>query len=255
MPGGILYETKRGWLHRDNTDRRRALIMRGICTQWPEIEQSDLFCLAFFASYMGISGISAGVYKSAFLYGEIEEEVYVRLLTLKGFEDPYFSANHVYRVFKALYDFIKHSRPRRLVSALLLVVLWFSAGSFPSKLINGSSAGCTMVPCGSYPFPLFLFLPVDDWLFCLVELSLDSVFVPAVYNGSFTCCGMIFLLATSPLGFCMVESRSCLVEQCIFSLKSWCWSQSNSAFLLFDLFLLFIKTTVTARNDFIPAGS
>ncbi|GJS16659.1 ribonuclease H-like domain-containing protein [Tanacetum coccineum] len=38
--------------------------------------------------------------KSAFLYGEIEEEVYVT--QPKGFEDPYFP-KHVYRVVKALY--------------------------------------------------------------------------------------------------------------------------------------------------------
>ncbi|GJZ51502.1 putative ribonuclease H-like domain-containing protein [Tanacetum coccineum] len=62
------------------------------------IEAIRLF-LAF-ASYMGFLVYQLDV-KSAFLYGEIEEEVYVT--QPKGFEDPYFP-KHVYRVVKALYD-------------------------------------------------------------------------------------------------------------------------------------------------------
>ncbi|GJU00778.1 putative ribonuclease H-like domain-containing protein [Tanacetum coccineum] len=68
------------------------------------IEAIRLF-LAF-ASYMGLSSISMDV-KSAFLYKEIEEEVYVT--QPKGFEDPYFP-KHVYRVVKALYGL--HQAPR-----------------------------------------------------------------------------------------------------------------------------------------------
>ncbi|GJV64034.1 putative ribonuclease H-like domain-containing protein [Tanacetum coccineum] len=45
---------------------------------------------------------------SAFLYGEIEEEVYVT--QPKGFEDPYFP-KHVYRVVKALYGLHQAPRP------------------------------------------------------------------------------------------------------------------------------------------------
>nr|GEV25522.1 hypothetical protein [Tanacetum cinerariifolium] len=59
-----------------------------------------------FASYMGFMVYQIDV-KSAFIYGEIEEEVYVT--QPKGFEDPY-NPKHVYRVVKALYGL--HQAPR-----------------------------------------------------------------------------------------------------------------------------------------------
>ncbi|GJU39878.1 putative ribonuclease H-like domain-containing protein [Tanacetum coccineum] len=68
------------------------------------IEAIRLF-LAF-ASYMGFMVYQMDV-KSAFLYGKIEEEVYVT--QPKGFEDPHFP-KHVYKVVKALYGL--HQAPR-----------------------------------------------------------------------------------------------------------------------------------------------
>nr|GEV05363.1 hypothetical protein [Tanacetum cinerariifolium] len=59
-----------------------------------------------FASYMGFMVYQIDV-KSAFLYGEIDEEVYVT--QPKGFEYPY-HPKHVYRVVKALYGL--HQAPR-----------------------------------------------------------------------------------------------------------------------------------------------
>ncbi|GJX22792.1 putative ribonuclease H-like domain-containing protein [Tanacetum coccineum] len=56
--------------------------------------------------------------KSAFLYGEIEEEVYVT--QPKGFEDPYFP-KHVYRVVKALYGL--HQAPRAWYARLSTFLL------------------------------------------------------------------------------------------------------------------------------------
>nr|GEY98692.1 retrovirus-related Pol polyprotein from transposon TNT 1-94 [Tanacetum cinerariifolium] len=61
------------------------------------IESIRLF-LAF-SSYMGFMVYQMDV-KSAFLYGEIKEEVYVT--QPKGFKDPY-NPKHVYKVVKALY--------------------------------------------------------------------------------------------------------------------------------------------------------
>nr|GFA60853.1 putative reverse transcriptase, RNA-dependent DNA polymerase [Tanacetum cinerariifolium] len=68
------------------------------------IEAIRLF-LAF-ASYVGFIVYQMDV-KSAFLYGEIEEEVYVT--QPKGFKDPH-NPKHVYRVVKALYGL--HQAPR-----------------------------------------------------------------------------------------------------------------------------------------------
>ncbi|GKB95419.1 putative ribonuclease H-like domain-containing protein [Tanacetum coccineum] len=75
------------------------------------IEAIRLF-LAF-ASYMGFLVYQMDV-KSAFLYGEIEEEVYVS--QPKGFEDPYFP-KHVYKVVKALYGL--HQAPRAWYNTII----------------------------------------------------------------------------------------------------------------------------------------
>ncbi|GKF55644.1 putative ribonuclease H-like domain-containing protein, partial [Tanacetum coccineum] len=56
--------------------------------------------------------------ESAFLYGEIEEEVYVT--QPKGFEDPHFP-KHVYRVVKALYGL--HQAPRAWYARLSTFLL------------------------------------------------------------------------------------------------------------------------------------
>nr|GFC55853.1 copia protein [Tanacetum cinerariifolium] len=76
------------------------------------IEAIRLF-LAF-ASYMGF----LMDVKSSFLYGDIEEEVYVT--QPKGFEDPHFP-KHVYRVVKALYGL--HQAPRAWYARLSTFLL------------------------------------------------------------------------------------------------------------------------------------
>nr|GEW63287.1 putative ribonuclease H-like domain-containing protein [Tanacetum cinerariifolium] len=70
-----------------------------------------------FASYMGFMVYQMDV-KSAFLYGEIDEEVYVT--QPKGFEDPH-NPKKVYRVFKALYGL--HQAPRALYARLYTFLL------------------------------------------------------------------------------------------------------------------------------------
>nr|GEY84560.1 hypothetical protein [Tanacetum cinerariifolium] len=71
------------------------------------VARIEAICLFLaFASYIGFMVYQMDV-KSAFLYGEIEEEVYVT--QPKGFEDPY-NPKHVNRVDKALYGL--HQAPR-----------------------------------------------------------------------------------------------------------------------------------------------
>ncbi|GKD89427.1 putative ribonuclease H-like domain-containing protein [Tanacetum coccineum] len=79
------------------------------------IEAIRLF-LAF-ASYMGFMVYQMDV-KSAFFYGEIDEEVYVT--KPKGFEDPHFP-KHVYKVVKALYGL--HQAPRAWYARLSTFLL------------------------------------------------------------------------------------------------------------------------------------
>nr|GEY10207.1 hypothetical protein [Tanacetum cinerariifolium] len=90
LPDGKI-EIGTKWIFKNKKDAKR-------------IEAIRLF-LAF-ASYMGFMVYQMDV-KSAFLYGEIEEEVYVT--QPKGFEDPH-KPKHVYRVVKALYGL--HQAPR-----------------------------------------------------------------------------------------------------------------------------------------------
>ncbi|GKB93720.1 putative ribonuclease H-like domain-containing protein, partial [Tanacetum coccineum] len=92
------------WILKNKRDARVA-----------RIEAIRLF-LAF-ALYMGFMVYQMDV-KSAFLYGEIEEEVYVT--QPKGFEDPHFP-KHVYRVLKVLYGL--HQAPRASYARLSTFIL------------------------------------------------------------------------------------------------------------------------------------
>nr|GEY52316.1 hypothetical protein [Tanacetum cinerariifolium] len=96
--GKIAIGTK--WILKNKRDARGIVAFAPVA----RIEAIRLF-LAF-ASYMGFMVYQMDV-KSAFLYGEIEEDVYVT--QPKGFEDLH-NPKHVYRVFKALYGL--HQAPK-----------------------------------------------------------------------------------------------------------------------------------------------
>ncbi|GJT70586.1 putative ribonuclease H-like domain-containing protein [Tanacetum coccineum] len=117
MPEASLYGTKRGLVARGH-DKREGIDYDEVFAPVARIEAIRLF-LAF-ASYMGFLVYQLDV-KSAFLYGEIEEEVYVT--QPKGFEDPYFP-KHVYRVVKALYGL--HQAPRAWYARLSTFLLQFT---------------------------------------------------------------------------------------------------------------------------------
>ncbi|KAJ9551700.1 hypothetical protein OSB04_015745 [Centaurea solstitialis] len=105
---------ERGWLHRD-TLRRKELTMMMFFAPVARIEAIRLF-LAF-ASFKKFKVYQMDV-KSAFLYGKIEEEVYV--CQPPGFEDPKFP-DKVYKLRKALYGL--HQAPRAWYDTLSTYLL------------------------------------------------------------------------------------------------------------------------------------
>ncbi|GKG31207.1 putative ribonuclease H-like domain-containing protein, partial [Tanacetum coccineum] len=105
------------WVYRNKKDERGIVIRnKARLVQEEGIEYDEVFApvarieairiFLAYASYMGFMVYQMDV-KSDFLYGQIEEEVYV--CQPPGFEDPD-HPNKVYKVVKALYGL--HQAPR-----------------------------------------------------------------------------------------------------------------------------------------------
>ncbi|GJU10153.1 putative ribonuclease H-like domain-containing protein [Tanacetum coccineum] len=107
-----------------------------------------------FASFMGFIVYSMDV-KSAFLYGKIDEEVYVS--QPPGFQDPKYPKK-VYKVVKALYGL--HQAPRAwfvLVLGLQIVLCWqILTGNPQQGGVNFLSRGPISWPCKSRQLWLLL---------------------------------------------------------------------------------------------------
>ncbi|GJS96994.1 putative ribonuclease H-like domain-containing protein [Tanacetum coccineum] len=112
---GIVVRDKARLVGSKVIDKREGIDYDEVFAPVARIEAIRLF-LAF-ASYMGFMVYQMDV-KSAFLYGEIKEEVYVT--QPKGFEDPHFP-KHVYKVVKALYGL--HQAPRAWYARLSTFLL------------------------------------------------------------------------------------------------------------------------------------
>nr|GFC31747.1 putative reverse transcriptase, RNA-dependent DNA polymerase [Tanacetum cinerariifolium] len=121
------------WVYRNKKDERgivirnkERLVAQGH-TQEKGIDYEEVFALVArieairlflaYASFMGFPVYQMDV-KSAFLYGTIEEEVYV--CQPPGFEDPEYP-DKVYKVAKALYDL--HQAPRAWYETLATYLL------------------------------------------------------------------------------------------------------------------------------------
>ncbi|GJS37394.1 putative ribonuclease H-like domain-containing protein [Tanacetum coccineum] len=129
------------WVFRNKRDKRGTIIKNKACMvaqgyrQEEGVDYDDVFApvarieairlFLAFASFMGFTVYQMDV-KSAFLYGNITEEVYVKQPL--GFEDPA-HPNKVYRVVKALYGL--HQAPRA----------WIFDGSSAKKEFKMSSMG------------------------------------------------------------------------------------------------------------------
>ncbi|GJS28643.1 putative ribonuclease H-like domain-containing protein [Tanacetum coccineum] len=131
LEGKIAIKTK--WILKNKRDAR-GIVVRNKARLVPQghrqeegIDYDEVFApvarikairlFLAFASYMGFMVYQMDV-KSAFLYGEIDEEVYVT--QPKGFEDPHFP-KHVYKVVKALYGL--HQAPRAWYARLSTFLL------------------------------------------------------------------------------------------------------------------------------------
>ncbi|GKE41402.1 putative ribonuclease H-like domain-containing protein, partial [Tanacetum coccineum] len=120
------------------------------------IEASRLF-LAY-ASFMGFIVYQIDV-KSAFLYGTIEEEVYV--CQSPGFEDPQF-LNNVYKVEKALYGLHQAPRVWYEILSTYLIENGFRRGTIDKTLFIKKDKGDI----------LLVQVYVDDIIFGLTKKSL-----------------------------------------------------------------------------------
>nr|GEZ71839.1 hypothetical protein [Tanacetum cinerariifolium] len=129
------------WVYRNKKDERgivirnKARLVAQGHTQEEGINYKEVFAQVLrieairlflaYASFMGFLVYQMNV-KSAFLYGTIEEKVYV--CQPPGFEDPK-NPNIVYKVVKALYGL--HQAPRAWIEAIRLFLAYASFMGFP----------------------------------------------------------------------------------------------------------------------------
>ncbi|GJV30896.1 putative ribonuclease H-like domain-containing protein [Tanacetum coccineum] len=155
------------WVFRNKKDQRERL-WQGTKPDW--IEAIRLF-LAY-ASYMDFTVYQMDV-KSAFLYGTIEEEVYVNQPS--SFEDPEFP-NKVYKVEKALYGL--HQAPRAWYETLSTYLL--ENGVRRDDIIFGSTKKSLSTEFEKLMYKRFQMSSMGELTFFLglqVEQRKDGIFL------------------------------------------------------------------------------
>ncbi|GJS33123.1 putative ribonuclease H-like domain-containing protein [Tanacetum coccineum] len=166
------------WVYRNKKDERgivvrnKARLVAQGHTQEEGIDYDEVFApvarieairiFLAYASYMGFTVYQMDV-KSAFLYGQIEEEVYV--CQPPGFEDPD-HPDKVYKVVKALYGL--HQAPRAWYDTLATYLLsnGFQRGQIDQTLFIKSQKGHI----------LLVQIYVDDIIFGSIKKELCDVF-------------------------------------------------------------------------------
>ncbi|GJZ00043.1 putative ribonuclease H-like domain-containing protein [Tanacetum coccineum] len=166
------------WVYRNKKDERgivvrnkARLVTKGY-TQEEGIDYDEVFALVArieairlflaYASFMGLIVYQMDV-KSAFLYGTIEEEVYV--CQPPGFEDPQFP-NKVYKVEKALYGLHQALRAWYETLSTYLLENGFRRGTIDKTLFIKKDRGDI----------LFVQVYVDDIIFGSTKKSLCDEF-------------------------------------------------------------------------------
>ncbi|GJS27019.1 ribonuclease H-like domain-containing protein [Tanacetum coccineum] len=156
----MIKKIKQDWLLKGTHKKKGLTMMKSLpCSQ--ELKQSGLFIA--YASFKDFVVYQMDV-KSAFLYGKIEEEVYV--CQPPGFEDPDFP-DRVYKVEKALYGL--HQAPRAWYETLSTYLLdqWvFKEGKIDKTLFIKRYKGDI----------LLVQVYVDDIIFGSIKKKLCNAF-------------------------------------------------------------------------------
>nr|GEW10484.1 hypothetical protein [Tanacetum cinerariifolium] len=214
-----------------------------------------------FTSYIGFMVYQMDV-KSAFLYGEIKEEVYVT--QPKGFEDPY-NPKHVYRVVKALYGL--HQAPRAWHIILIRV--------YVDDIISGSTNKAwydefEMLMKASRPDIMFT-VSACSRNQCKKQTLVATSSTEAEYVATASCCGQVVKIHTDenvadlltkafdgPRGYpkLQVVQVLLLVVQVraddLVSAGGCPHPAGSYSFLLLDWFLLVVL--LAHADEFVPAG-
>ncbi|GJS96907.1 putative ribonuclease H-like domain-containing protein [Tanacetum coccineum] len=123
--------------------------------------------------------------KSAFLYGKVEEEVYV--CQPPGFEDPDF-LNRVYKVEKALYGL--HQAPRAWYETLSTYIGWVRKTTNQVAYTNSYYAGASLNKKSTTGGYQFLRCRLISWQ-CKKQTVVANSTTEAEYVDASSCCGQM----------------------------------------------------------------
>ncbi|GJY61682.1 putative ribonuclease H-like domain-containing protein, partial [Tanacetum coccineum] len=200
------------WVFRNKKDERgiviknkSRLVAQGY-TQEEGIDYDEVFALVArievirlflaYASFKDFVVYQMDV-KSAFLYGKIEEEVYV--CQPPGFEDPYFP-DRVYKVEKALYGL--HQAPRACYETLSTYLLDNSQDKYVTEIVK--KFGFTDVKTASTPMETqkaLLKVMIGEEVDCKKQTVVANSTTEAEYVAASSCCGQVLWIQNQLLDY------------------------------------------------------
>ncbi|GJZ61801.1 putative ribonuclease H-like domain-containing protein, partial [Tanacetum coccineum] len=229
------------WVFRNKKDERgivvrnKARLVAQGYTQEEGIDYDEVFApvarieairlFLAYASFMGFIVYQMDV-KSAFLYGTIEEEVYV--CQPPGFEDPQFP-DKVYKVEKVLYGL--HQAPRAWYETMYTYLLenGFRRGNIDKTLFIKKDKDNTQEIPDEFYGGAYLLLRIADSDYARASLDRKST-TGAEYVAAVNCCGQVLWIQNQMLdyGFNFMntkiyidnESTICIVKNPKFHAKT-----------------------------------